>query len=110
MKFLLDTNVLSELRKDQQGHPAVLAWADEAQLAKSAISAITIMEIAVGVRRIARHDADQAERLHIWLHQKVRPKFNLKTAVGCTRQHRARRVMRRCSSLRAVPAAASSLA
>ena len=75
MKFLLDTNVLSELRKGQRGHPAVLAWADEAQLAESAISAITLMEIEIGVRRIARHDATQAERLRVWLHQKVRPKF-----------------------------------
>ncbi|MDR0457455.1 MAG: type II toxin-antitoxin system VapC family toxin [Burkholderiaceae bacterium] len=75
MKYLLDTNVLSELRKDHRAHQAVLAWAGAESLAESAISAISVMEIEIGIRRMARRDSAQAKRLRIWLHQKIRPKF-----------------------------------
>jgi len=74
MKFLLDTNVLSELRKGQRAHKAVLAWAGQQQLAASAVSAISMMEIEIGIRLIARRDTSQAGHLRAWL-QQIRQKF-----------------------------------
>lgn len=75
MKYLLDTNVLSELRKGSRANPAVTAWAHAQAPAFLAISAISLLEIELGIRRLVRRDPAQAERLSTWLHQQVRPSF-----------------------------------
>lgn len=57
--FLLDTNVVSELRKTQ-ADPAVVAWARSVPAYKLYISAITLLEIETGILRLERRDPEQA--------------------------------------------------
>jgi len=75
MKYLLDTNVLSELRKGARAHQAVRQWASQQPLANLAISVISVLEIEIGMQRVGRYDRSQAEHLSTWLHQQVRTKF-----------------------------------
>lgn len=66
MGFLLDTNVLSELRK-RLPDPAVEAWAAENRDGPMFTSSLVIGEIRLGVEQIRRRDRVQAERLAEWL-------------------------------------------
>ncbi len=63
---MLDTNVISELRKSQPD-PAVLAWFRGVRDEQLYLSAITIGEIRRGIERLRRKDAAQAGRLEKWL-------------------------------------------
>lgn len=56
--YLLDTNVVSELRK-RRGDSGVKEWVAEQAAADLAISVVTILEIETGIRRKARSDPDQ---------------------------------------------------
>jgi toxin FitB len=67
MTYLLDTNVISELRK-RQPDPNVVAWYDTVQSAEIFISALTIGEIRHGIECLRKKDTAQAERLEQWLH------------------------------------------
>ena len=75
--YLLDTNVLSELRKRRSGkiNPAVEAWASSVDQADMYLSVITIMEVELGIALLERRDARQAGVLRLWLHEKVMPAF-----------------------------------
>ena len=66
MSFLLDTNVVSELRK-AHGHPQVAAWFRSIASEDLYLSVVVIAELRRGVERIRRRDADQAVRLEAWL-------------------------------------------
>lgn len=66
MRYLLDTNVVSELRR-RRPHPAVVAWFERARSADLLLSALTIGEIRLGVVRLRRRDPDQADVLDRWL-------------------------------------------
>ena len=72
--FLLDTNVVSELRKTQ-ADPAVVAWARSVPAYKLYISAITLLEIETGILRLERRDPEQADPLRNWLEVHVMPAF-----------------------------------
>ncbi|MDO4725223.1 MAG: type II toxin-antitoxin system VapC family toxin [Comamonadaceae bacterium] len=96
MMYLLDTNVLSELRKVQSGKadPQVAAWARSVDAAELFISAITVMELELGVLSIERKDAAQGALLRAWLEQRVLPEFATRTlpidtavAQRCARLH-----------------------
>ena len=67
MLYLLDTNVLSELRKGPRCDPAVAAW-ERAELAarKGGISVIVIGEIRKGIELIASRDPASGSRLESW--------------------------------------------
>lgn len=67
MAYLLDTNVVSELRKSEP-NPHVLAWYDGVASAGLFLSVLTIGEIRLGIERLRRKDAPQAEHLERWLH------------------------------------------
>ena len=77
MSYLLDTNVVSELRKigDGKADARVAAWGDTEDAESFFISAITILELARGVLGIQRRDAAQGARLRAWLDNHVRPEF-----------------------------------
>ena len=77
MAFLLDTNVVSELRKVQagKGHPGVAAWQAGADKAGLYISAITVMELEMGVLQIERKDRAQGALLRRWITGIVLPEF-----------------------------------
>lgn len=94
--FLLDTNIVSELRKagDGRADPNVTAWLAGHDAAVFFLSAITIMELEIGVRRIERRDRAQGALLRAWLDEQVLPEFSgrvlpVDTAVAlrCARLH-----------------------
>ena len=68
--YLLDTNVLSELRTGKpQPDAQVLAWAAGVPLAAQYVSVVTWMEIDIGILRLQRRDAAQAQALQAWFAQ-----------------------------------------
>jgi predicted nucleic acid-binding protein len=73
--FLLDTNVVSELRRPTQAAAAVVAWAASVAVADLYLSAMTLYELELGVQRIERHDKRQGEILRSWLTRAVRGQF-----------------------------------
>ncbi|MBN9052575.1 MAG: type II toxin-antitoxin system VapC family toxin [Rhizobiales bacterium] len=77
MTFLLDTNVVSELRKigDGKADANVVAWIDAQDATRFYISAITILELERGILGIQRRDAAQGARLRSWLENYFRPAF-----------------------------------
>lgn len=66
MSYLLDTNVISELRKREPDRN-VLAWYDTVPEAEIFLSALTIGEIRLGIERLSRKDAAQTAQLEHWL-------------------------------------------
>jgi predicted nucleic acid-binding protein len=96
MMYVLDTNVLSELRKVRLGKADVnvAAWSESVDAADLFLSAITIMELELGVLSIERKDATQGAVLRRWLERQVLPEFSerilpVDTAVAqrCARLH-----------------------
>lgn len=75
--FLLDTNVVSELRKVAEGKADanVSAWQTGVDELACFLSVITVQELETGVLRIERRDTAQGERLREWLRQRVIPAF-----------------------------------
>lgn len=69
--FLLDTNVVSELRKTARAEANVRAWASEHSPDLFHLSTMTVMELEIGVLRIERRDRPQGDRLRHWLQQVV---------------------------------------
>ena len=76
--FVLDTNVVSELRKVRSGkaNPGVAAWAEQISSAELFISAITIHELEHGVLLMERSDPAQGTLLREWLDHSVAAAFN----------------------------------
>lgn len=96
MMFVLDTNVVSELRNVRLGKVDVnvAAWTQRVDAADLFLSAITIMELELGVLSIERKDATQGAMLRSWLEQHVLPEFSGRTlavdtavAQRCARLH-----------------------
>ncbi|MDO9279938.1 MAG: type II toxin-antitoxin system VapC family toxin [Polaromonas sp.] len=96
MMFILDTHVVSELRKVRldKADVNVTAWTQSVDAADLFVSAITIMELELGVLSIERKDATQGAMLRSWLEQHVLPEFSGRTlpvdtavAQRCARLH-----------------------
>ncbi|MGU7857164.1 PIN domain-containing protein [Burkholderia orbicola] len=96
MMFVLDTNVVSELRKVRAGKADrnVAVWCSTVDASALFVSAITIMELETGVLQIERGDAEQGALLRAWLDGQVLPEFAgrvlpVDTAVAqrCARLH-----------------------
>lgn len=94
--FLLDTNVVSELRKigDGKANKGVASWAADHEAVAFYLSAITVLELELGVLRLERRDADQGARLRLWLEGQVLPEFAARivpvdtaVALRCARLH-----------------------
>ena len=66
--FLLDTNVISELRKPKP-HGAVVAWLNAVDDAQLFVSAVTIGEIQAGIEMTREQDAIKASEIEAWLEQ-----------------------------------------
>lgn len=75
--FLLDTNVVSELRKAGTGRapPAVVAWAQATEPATLFLPVIAVLEIERGVLMAERRDPAQGAALRAWLEGQVLPAF-----------------------------------
>ncbi|RGE20723.1 type II toxin-antitoxin system VapC family toxin [Leucobacter sp. wl10] len=68
MRFLLDTNVVSEIRKPARVADAqVRAWFAAQHADELLLSVISILEIELGIARLERRDAPQAGVLRAWL-------------------------------------------
>lgn len=76
--FLLDTNVVSELRKAKAGKADanVTAWASGVPYGSLFMSAITVLELEMGVLLVERHDTAQGAILREWLDKHVLPAFH----------------------------------
>ncbi len=92
--FLLDTNVISELRRPERANNNVVAWAGGISAASFFLSAISILEIELGALSIARRDAAQGAVLRAWIDDQILPRFEgrilpVDTAVAqrCARLH-----------------------
>ena len=73
--FLLDTNVLSEVRRGVRANANVAAWSKDHDSALFHISAITVLEIERGALLMARRDRRQADVLQSWLESFVLGQF-----------------------------------
>lgn len=73
--FLLDTNVVSELRRRDRTDPAVAAWADSVHPSDLYLSAVTLLELETGARLRARRDPTQGRMLMQWIENQVLPGF-----------------------------------
>src|SRR3546814_5932072 len=75
--FLLDTNVVSELRKIRLGRADknVAQWADSVDAVDLYLSAITVQELELGVFLVERRDSAQGAIFRTWLESHVLPAF-----------------------------------
>lgn len=64
--YLLDTNVVSELRK-QRPHGGVVAWLESIDDAQLYLSAVTIGELQAGIELTREQDPEEANELEAWL-------------------------------------------
>lgn len=87
--YLLDTNVVSELRKVRAGKADVhvAAWADSVSAVDLYLSVVTVQELEIGVLLAERRDPAQGAMLRTWLNLHVLPAFagrvlNIDTAVA----------------------------
>jgi len=92
--FLLDTNVISELRRPEKADRNVVAWASTVPAASFFLSAISILEIELGAVLSARKDAAQGAVLRAWIDDQILSRFEgrilaVDTAVAqrCARLH-----------------------
>lgn len=76
--FLLDTNIVSELRKAKGGkaNKNVTSWAESVSATSMFLSAITILELETGILLIERRDPTQGSMLRTWLDGHVLPAFS----------------------------------
>ena len=69
--FLLDTNVVSELRRPHQTNPKVAAWADSVAPSDMFVSSITILELETGALLLRRRDDSRGRRIQRWVEERV---------------------------------------
>jgi len=69
VKFLLDTNIISELRKREQANPNVARWVAAIPVEEIGTSVIVLAEIRRGIELKRRRDPDQAHSLDRWFTQ-----------------------------------------
>lgn len=67
-RYLLDTNVVSEVRKPRP-HGAVLAWLDLQHEQQLFVSAVTLGELQSGIERVRKQDSGKADEIENWLDQ-----------------------------------------
>jgi predicted nucleic acid-binding protein len=91
--YLLDTNVVSELRKARPDRH-VKRWADGVAASSLYLSAITVLELETGVLQVERRDARQGAALRHWVDDRVLPAFSGRVlaidtlvALRCARLH-----------------------
>lgn len=94
--YLLDTNVISELRRlgDGKADARVVAWVSGRDATDFYVSALTLMELEIGILRIERRDAKQGTQLRAWMDRFVLPEFLARTlpidstvALKCAQLH-----------------------
>jgi hypothetical protein len=74
--YLLDTNVVSELRKAKKAHQNVRKWAQPLPASSFYLSAISVLELEIGILLIERRDQEQGTILRAWMDRHVLPTFS----------------------------------
>ncbi len=76
--YLLDSNVVSELRKASSGKAdqKVIAWAASVPVQAMRLSVISVLEIELGIRQLERRDTKQSRHLRLWLNSMLLPAFS----------------------------------
>ena len=74
--YILDTNVVSELRKAKKAHQNVKKWAQPLPSASLYISVISVLELEIGILLIERRDREQGAILRAWMDRHVLPTFS----------------------------------
>jgi len=76
--YLLDTNVISELRKAKSGksNKKVVKWAESVPVSNLFLSVITILELETGILLIERQDLSQGAVLRSWFNSHLLPTFS----------------------------------
>ncbi len=95
--YLLDTNVVSELRRPRP-HGAVLAWLQSVDDVQLFLSAVTLGEIQAGIEITREQDTDKAASLEAWL-DLVAHTYNVLPMDGATYRMWARLMHRRSDTL-----------
>jgi toxin FitB len=95
--YLLDTNVVSELRKPRP-HGGVLAWLQAVDDKALFLSAVTVGEIQAGIEMTREQDADKAAEIEAWL-ELVAASYNVLAMDGATFRVWARLMHRRSDTL-----------
>lgn len=91
--FLLDTNVVSELRRPERADAVVRAWASSTPAELYAISVVTVLEIERGTLLLERRDTAQGAILRRWLeHEILMPFVDRILPINTT-------IARRCANL-----------
>nr|WP_274630591.1 type II toxin-antitoxin system VapC family toxin [Mesorhizobium shangrilense] len=92
--FLLDTNVISELRRPERANENVSQWIDGQDEALLACSCVSVLELEIGVLRALRHDKLQGHMLRTWIDERVLPGFegrvipiDVRVALRCAALH-----------------------
>jgi len=67
VSLLLDTNVISELRKGERAHPRVRAWFESVADTDLHLSVLVVGELRRGIENVRAKDARQAAALERWL-------------------------------------------
>ena len=74
--FILDTNVVSELRRRTKADRKVAAWAKVIPLSQMFLSVITSLELEKGTLLMERKDVRQGQQLRTWLDDQVMARFD----------------------------------
>ena len=69
VKYLLDTNIISEIRKGPRCHPNVAAWCSNLEEDSLYLSVLVLGEIRKGIEGLRGRDAGKANELDLWLEQ-----------------------------------------
>ena len=96
--YLLDTNVVSELRRPRP-HPSVLNWIRDVPTEHLYICAVTIGEIRAGIETTREQDPTKAEELEAWLDDRVIRGFDILPVDGAAFREWARLMHRRSDTL-----------
>ena len=84
-RYLLDTNVVSELRKAKP-HGAILSWISELQAEQIYLSAVTIGELQTGIELTRRQNPEKADEIELWVDQLAESSQVLPMDTPCFRE------------------------
>lgn len=73
--YILDTNVISELRKGKKADRNVRKWSQGLSVTSLYLSVITILELEIGILLLERRDQKQGAVLRVWMDKHVLPTF-----------------------------------
>ena len=74
--YILDTNVISELRKGKKAERSVRTWAQALPAANLYLSVVSVLELEIGILLVERRDRKQGAILRTWIDGHVLPSFS----------------------------------